>query len=178
MVIESSYLAEIVDPATDRPVPPGQIGELVLTTLGRLGSPLIRYRTGDLVCEDLDLAAELGRPEMALKGGILGRTDDMVVVRGVNVYPAPLDDILRSFAEVVEYRVELQTRRAMTEVRLQVEPSCAECDGRQLARSIEARLRSQLHLRVPVAIAASGTLPRFEMKAQRWVRVPTPDSEE
>jgi len=83
MVIESSYLAEIIDPHGDRPVPRGEVGELVLTTLGRVGSPLIRYRTGDLVRENLDIAASEGRHELALRGGILGRVDDMVLVRGV-----------------------------------------------------------------------------------------------
>ncbi len=88
MVIESSYIAEIVDPLRDKPVPRGDVGELVLTTLGRRGSPLIRYRTGDLVRENLDIALHEGRQEMALRGGILGRADDMVLVRGVNLYPA------------------------------------------------------------------------------------------
>ena len=109
VVMESSYLAEVVDPANGRPVQRGAIGELVLTTLGRIGSPLLRYRTGDLVREDVGMAARHGRQEMSLKGGILGRTDDMVLIRGVNVYPAALDEVLRSFTEVAEYRVELQT---------------------------------------------------------------------
>jgi phenylacetate-CoA ligase len=107
---------------------------------------------------------------MALKGGILGRTDDMVVVRGVNLYPAALDGVLRSFAEVAEYRVELRTRRAMTEIHLHVEPVHDGTDGRQLARRIQDKIRAKFHLRAPVTIASRGTLPRFEMKARRWVR--------
>ncbi len=171
VVIESSYLAEIVDPATGRPVSPGQIGELVLTTLGRAASPLLRYSTGDLVRQRVDPADKHGHYGMALEGGILGRTDDMVVVRGVNLYPAALDEVLRSFAEVAEYRVELQTSSVMTEIHLQVEPVHDGIDGRRLARIIQAKVRSQFHLRAPVTISPPGTLPRFEMKAQRWVRV-------
>ena len=89
MVIESSYIAEIIDPRGDQPVPRGDVGELVLTTLGRIGSPLLRYRTGDLVRENLDIAPREGRHEMALRGGILGRADDMVLVRGVNLIRPP-----------------------------------------------------------------------------------------
>ncbi|MGO8746288.1 MAG: phenylacetate--CoA ligase family protein [Thermoguttaceae bacterium] len=170
VVMESSYLAEVVDSATGRPVRRGAIGELVLTTLGRVGSPLLRYRTGDLVREDVGMAARHGRHEMSLKGGILGRTDDMVLIRGVNVYPAALDEVLRSFAEVAEYRVELQTRRAMTEIHIRVEPTATGLDGPALARQIQAKVRSLFNLRMRVTVCPPGTLPRFEMKAQRWVR--------
>jgi phenylacetate-CoA ligase len=168
VLMEASYLAEIVDPQSGRPVARGEPGELVLTTLGRLGSPLIRYRTGDLVQEDLEAAAAQGVCELALRGGILGRTDDMVQVRGVNVYPAAIDEILRSIPAVAEYQVELDSEGVMAEMRLRVEPS-AECgDGESLVRQIESRFRSLLHLRVPVSLCPPGTLPRFEMKARRF----------
>ncbi len=171
VVIESSYLAEVIDPKTARPAAPGEVGELVLTTLGRAGSPLLRYRTGDLVREDPEFARRRNRPEMALAGGILGRADDMAFVRGVNVYPAAVDEILRALAEVAEYRVELHTRDAMTEMVLHVEPAATCGDGRALAERIEARMRSRFNLRVPVVLCAPGTLPRFEMKARRWVKI-------
>jgi phenylacetate-CoA ligase len=170
VVIESSYFAEIVDPTNGMPVLPGQVGELVLTTLGRAASPLLRYRTGDLVRQRVEPPGEHGRYGMVLEGGILGRTDDMVVVRGVNLYPAALDEVLRSFAEVAEYRVELHTSSAMTEIRLHVEPVHGGIDALRLARTIEAKVHSQFHLRAPVTISPPGTLPRFEMKARRWVR--------
>jgi phenylacetate-CoA ligase len=170
LVMESSYLAEILDPKTAQPSPPGEVGELVLTTLDRLGSPLIRYRTGDLVREDPEIAPKYGRHELALRGGILGRIDDMVIVRGVNLYPAAVEELVRSDAEVAEYRVEIETRRAMTEMRLCVEPAAHCLDGPRLARKLQARLGSAFHLRVPVTICAPGTLPRFEMKGRRWVR--------
>lgn len=171
VIVEPSFLAEVVDPAGARPVAPGEVGELVLTTLGRAASPLLRYRTGDLVRRPVEPAAGGERYGMVLNGGILGRTDDMVVVRGVNLYPAALDEVLRSFKDVAEYRVELHTRKAMTEIHLCVEPIDAGIDGRQLARSIEDGIRSHFHLRAPVSISPPGTLPRFEMKARRWVRL-------
>ena len=171
MVIESSYLAEIIDPATGRAVQPGETGELVLTTLGRLGSPLIRYRTGDLVRENVEIAARFGRHELALKGGILSRVDDMVYIRGVNVYPGSVEEVLRSFPSVAEYRCEIRQDGALTELRIQIEPGPGQPDGDALARQVAAKMRSQFNLRIPVTPCPPGTLPRFEMKARRWVRI-------
>ena len=165
-VIESSYIAEIVDPANGSPA---DYGELVLTNLGRIGSPLIRYRTGDIVKRSANQLCECGTWDLALEGGILARTDDMVVVRGVNLYPSAVEDILRGCDGVAEYRVEIRTDRALTELRIQVEPSDDNDAG--LVHRLESALRNALALRVPVLTVPRGTLPRFEMKAQRWIRV-------
>ena len=169
-VIESSYIAEIVDPVTGVLTPPGAPGELVLTNLGRIGSPLIRYRTGDLVQPGPAGACECGARDLALEGGILGRTDDMVVVRGVNVYPGAVDDILRRCGGVAEYRVETHVSKALAELAIQVEVA-AGYDADDLAHRIEGALRDSLSLRIPVCVVPAGSLPRFEMKAKRWVRV-------
>ena len=101
-VVETDFLTEVIDPTTGRLVPPGQEGELVLTTLGRWGSPVIRYRTGDLVRID-PRPCPCGSPFVHLDGGILGRIDDMIHIRGVNVYPTVLEELLRRFPEVVEF---------------------------------------------------------------------------
>lgn len=172
LVIARAYLAEVIDAKTTQPVPPGEVGELVLTTLGRIGSPLLRYRTGDLVREDRSAGrgGESRDGQMALLGGILGRTDDMVVIRGVNLFPAAVDDVMRAIEDVAEYRVEIRQGPALAELRLEVEP-VAECqDTAALGKKIEARMRSAFSLRVPVTICPPGALPRFEMKARRWVR--------
>jgi phenylacetate-CoA ligase len=170
-VLESVFYAEVVDLATGRAVGSGGSGELVLTTLGRVGSPLLRYRTGDLVKWRIsEKPCACGRYEMALEGGILGRTDDMVVVRGVNVYPSAVDEIVRGHDEVVEYQVELSVDRAMPEISLQIEPSprCRDLAG--LVRNLERSFERALALRVPIIIVPSGTLPRYEMKSRRWIR--------
>lgn len=167
-VLESSYFAEIIDPASGRAVGPGERGELVLTNLGRIGSPLIRYRTGDLVERGANGRCECGTFDLALEGGILARTDDMVVIRGVNLYPSAIEEIVRGCEGVAEYRVEIRTERSLPELSMQVEP-CG--DGFGLAHRLELALRDSLGLRIPVAIVPGGALPRFEMKAQRWVRV-------
>jgi len=164
-VIESSYIAEVIDPVTGFAA---EHGELVLTNLGRIGSPVVRYRTGDIVERGKDGQCECGTLDLALEGGILARTDDMVVVRGVNLYPSAVEDVLRSCDGVAEYRVEIRTERALPELMVRVE---ASGDGEGLAQRLESALRNAFGLRVPVVVVQKGTLPRFEMKAQRWVRI-------
>lgn len=170
-IIDRSYYAEVVDPNTGSAAPPGQTGELVLTTLGRTGSPLLRYRTGDLVRRGPLTACACGSFEFKLEGGILGRADDMVLVRGVNVYPAAIEELVCEFTEVVEYRVTLSSERNMSELGMEIEPVASCADATALARQIEERLKSALTLRVPVKAVPCGSLPRFEMKAKRWVRL-------
>jgi phenylacetate-CoA ligase len=167
-IIESSYIAEIIDPETGRQVARGTQGELVLTNLGRPGAPLLRYRTGDLVVASTAQRCECGSTEMALPGGILGRADDMVLVRGVNVYPGAIEEVVRAIGGVAEYRVEVSQVLGLTQLRVEVEPEAGEANG--LAHRIEARLRDALSLRIPVSLVETGALPRFEMKARRWVR--------
>ena len=157
-IIEDSYFAEIIRPETGEAVAPGEVGELVLTTLGRTACPLLRYRTGDLVRRAVQ------EPGFALAGGIIGRADDMVVVRGVNLYPAAFDSAVRLVPEISEYRVEISRRNTLTEVEVQIE---SPDDG--AARKLERALTSTFSLRIPVTRVAEHTLPRFEMKARRWV---------
>jgi phenylacetate-CoA ligase len=171
-VIERSYLAEVLEGQTLRPVPAGTTGELVLTPLGRHGSPLLRYRTGDVVrplrFERAPCAC--GSFELALDGGILGRTDDMLIVRGVNVYPSAFEEILRGAGGVAEYRVRVREQAALTELLVEVEPEATVADPVAFAAGLERRFLDALSLRVPVRAVAPGALPRFEMKARRWVR--------
>jgi phenylacetate-CoA ligase len=168
-VLESGFIPEVLDPDTGRHVGPGEQGELVLTNLGRVGSPLIRYRTGDRVKRAADVPCACGRYDMALEGGILGRTDDMVIVRSVNLYPAAVEEVVRGFDQVAEYRVEICTRSAMTELALHLEPAPNCPDPDALGAAVAAALRVTFNLRVPVSMVPPGTLPRFELKAQRWV---------
>jgi phenylacetate-CoA ligase len=167
-VMENAYIAEVLEPATAKPVEAGQTGELVLTTLGRTGSPLLRYRTGDLVKRAFDTVCVCGRSDLALEGGILSRTDEMVVVRGVNVYPSAVEEIIRACGGVTEYQARVSTAAALTELAIQIEPADGCADAAALARKIEDALTASLALRVPVSIASAGTLPRFDVKAKRW----------
>ncbi|MFQ3169977.1 MAG: phenylacetate-CoA ligase [Limisphaerales bacterium] len=165
-VLEEAYLPEIIDPKTAEPVAAGETGELVLTTLGRHGSPLIRYRTGDIVTA-AELPCPCGRLDLALRGGILGRSDDMVVVRGVNVYPSAVEEILRSAGGVAEYRVTISRDDALIEMSVEVEPEIG--DDSALAKRLAKSFQETLALRVPVKLVEPGSLPRFELKAKRWI---------
>ncbi len=164
-ILHKSYYTEVIDPESERPVSYGQVGELVLTTLGRSGSPLFRYRTGDLV---KPVAIEGEDPKaFALEGGILGRADDMVVVRGINLYPSAVDAVIRSFSGIGEYQVNISKQDSMVQARIQVE-KISNVEDEILKMKLQKRLREVFALRIPVDIAEPGTLPQFEMKAKRW----------
>jgi phenylacetate-CoA ligase len=160
-VNESEFIAEVIDPISGASA---REGELVLTNLGRLGSPLVRYRTGDRV----RLASErcaCGRTFARLEGGILGRLDDMLIVRGVNVFPSAIEAIVRRFP-VEEFQIEVFRAGELDEVRVLVEVD-GGADG---ARRVQEGLRAGLGIRLEVAPVGAGSLPRFELKARRVVR--------
>ena len=169
-VMEGAFYPEVLDCKTHQPVPPGAEGELILTNLGRDASPLLRYRTGDLVRRSPSQVCACGSQELAIEGGILARTDEMYVVRGVNIYPSAVEAVVRSAPEVSEFRVELDRSGALLEMRLEIEPAPG-CDPQDLARRVESAMQSAFALRVPVRCVEPGTLPRFEAKAKRWVHV-------
>ena len=167
-VNEDEFIAEVVDTETGEALPDGCRGELVLTNLGRVGSPVIRYRTGDLVEPRRDPCA-CGRTSLVLEGGVLGRVDDMVVVRGVNVFPSAVERIVRQFPEVEEFRVDVLETDGLAELKVTVEPGTAEMPAGLRAGVTEA-IRDNLQIRPVVEVAAPGTLPRFELKARRFFR--------
>jgi phenylacetate-CoA ligase len=166
-VLEDDYIAEVIDPADGRPVAPGQAGELVLTNLGRVGSSLIRYRTGDLVSVD-PRPCPCGSAYLRLDGGILGRCDDMIHLRGNNVYPSALEALLRRFPEVAEYRVEVDQSASLTALRVEVEP--VNGGGAGLVERVDRAIRDEFLFRAEVRLMPPGSLPRFEMKARRFVK--------
>jgi phenylacetate-CoA ligase len=168
-VLETAYVPEVIDPESGETVGAGGTGELVLTTLGRVGSPLLRYRTGDIVKRAETTCCRCGTSELALEGGILTRRDDMVTVRGVNVYPSAVEEVLRSCG-VVEFRVETWNDRALEEMSVQIEPPAGNDDASRLADRVALAFHTALGIRVQVSCSQSGTLPRFEGKARRWVR--------
>jgi phenylacetate-CoA ligase len=164
---EGEYICEVVNPLGADPVPDGQPGELVVTNLGRTASPVIRYRTGDIVARRSDACA-CGRTWARLEGGVLSRADDMVNIRGVNVYPASIESVVHRFPEVVEFRTTVSQAGAMRSLLVEIEVAQA-ADSSLLAGRVSQRLREALGLSVQVRVAEGGTLPRFEMKARRFV---------
>jgi phenylacetate-CoA ligase len=170
-VNESEFICEVVDASTLEPVADGLPGELLLTNLGRTGSPVIRYRTGDVVVRRSEPCA-CGRTFARLEGGIIARTDDMVNIRGVNVYPAAIESVLRRFEEVVEFRSTVSRSGALRSLAVEVELTTAAANPRAITTRVTQRLREALGLTVPIQVVAPNTLPRFEMKARRFVVEP------
>jgi phenylacetate-CoA ligase len=136
----------------------------VLTNLGRLGSPLVRYRTGDRVRRSAAPCA-CGRTFARLEGGVIGRLDDMLIVRGVNVFPSAIEAIVRRFP-VEEFQIEVFRAGELDEVRILVEVDGADAG----ARRVQEALRTAIGIRLEVAAVERGSLPRFELKARRVVR--------
>jgi phenylacetate-CoA ligase len=180
-VLETECIAEIVDPTTLAPVPAGSEGELVITNLGRAGSPLIRYRTGDVVRAAPSPPTSLPRGErgeghsfLRLDGGILGRVDELVTIRGNNVYPTALENVVRQFDAVAEFRITLHSSATAQRLRVEIEPTPQAVSTAQVDRtlsSIARAIRDQWHLHAEVEAVASGSLPRFEMKGRRFVKI-------
>ncbi|MGH9766781.1 MAG: phenylacetate--CoA ligase family protein [Blastocatellia bacterium] len=166
---ELEFIFEVIDPQTCKPVDEGARGELVITTLGRPGMPVLRYRTGDLV-EMTTEPCLCGRTLARIKGGVLGRADDMLSVRGVNVYPSAIDDLIRAVPAIIEYEVEIRRVSEMDDLLLKVEVGERHFFA-EVERAILAAFRAQLNIRVSVAQAAKGSLPRYEFKARRYKRV-------
>ncbi len=158
---EGEFFVEVFDPLTGAP---SDEGELIITNLGRLGSPVIRYRTGDHV--RLNRAAcECGRTFVRMDGGIIGRIDQMLIVRGVNIYPSAIEAIVRAFPEVQEFAVDVYRVEEMDDLEVKVE--VAGADGQAIAEKIARDCAHRLGLRVKVSPALPNSLPRFELKARR-----------
>ncbi|MSO19054.1 MAG: phenylacetate--CoA ligase family protein [Acidobacteria bacterium] len=167
-VNEAHFILEVIDPKTGKQVGAGERGEIVLTNLRRAESPLIRYRTGDLA-EATYTRCSCRRTFALLRGGLLGRADDMITIRGINVFPAAIENILRRFPEIVEFQGEVTREREMAELTLHLETDrLKDAQLPAFAEKVISALHVSLNLRPAVKFAASGTLPRAEMKSRRF----------
>lgn len=178
---DDHFLPEIVDPVSGRPLPPGTEGELVITTLTKRALPLVRYRTGDITTLTL-VPCRCGRTT-ARMGRVKGRTDDMLIVRGVNVYPSEGESVLLATAQL-EPHYQLIVDRSSTLARLEVrvEPSAAllgQCGSAvldpdhpavaALCRDVTERLRTAIGLSVQLTLVPPRTIPRSDGKAVRVI---------
>ena len=166
---ESECIAEVIDPKTGNPVGEGELGELVITNLGRVGSPVIRYRTSDQVVVTRERCG-CGRWFARMRGGILGRIDDMFTVRGNNVFPAAIEAVVRRFDDVAEFGVEVNQSGPLAKVRLKLEPTPAVVDVNELAERVGRAMNDALSFKAEIEIVPCGSLPRFEMKSRRYVK--------
>lgn len=170
---EDHFLAEIIDPETGEVLPDGEWGELVLTTLDKEASPVIRYRTRDIT-RILPGTCACGRTHKRINR-LHGRTDDMLVIRGVNVFPSQIEHVMETFPEVASwYQIELATKKALDKVtlKLEVNPdfdlSLTEAVDK-LQRSIRSRLKDRLQIGIDVELVEPKSIPRSEGKAKRVI---------
>ena len=169
---EDSFLIEIIDPDTLEPVPEGEIGEMVLTTLDREGMPLIRYRTRDLT-RILPGECPCGRTHRRIDR-IKGRSDDMFIVKGVNIFPMQIEKILMQFKEVgTNYLITIDTVGNNDEVLVEVELGDAFTDDYsqllELSKAMARRLKDEILITPKIKLVDKGTLPQSDGKAIRVV---------
>jgi phenylacetate-CoA ligase len=168
-IIEDHFIEEVIDPVTLAQLPYGERGERVTTSFGRGIIPLIRYRTADAVIKVPHTVAGNGRTFDLYEGGVLGRVDDMKLVRGTNVYPGAVEGIVRGFP-IEEFQIRIERLGLRDEIFLLVEPARSTSDGEWLA--MQERITAELAdahegLRFLVERAETDSLPRFELKAKR-----------
>jgi phenylacetate-CoA ligase len=172
-VVESMFLAEVIDPRTGRSVGPGQEGELVLTNLCCESMPLIRWRMGDIVRFNVE-KCDCGRTFLRLDGGVIGRADDMFQFGGVNIFPSAIENFVRETkAFSNEYQVIAPKMGSGRHLRIRVEPSSPALSKEEMDRAVktfEANFRFRIGVSPDVEIAEIGELPRFEGKARRVIR--------
>ena len=167
---EDYYIVEIIDPDTLEPVPEGEVGELVLTTINREAMPLLRYRTRDLT-RILPGECPCGRHHKRLDR-MKGRSDDMIILKGVNIFPIQIETILLQFKELgSDYLITLETAESNDEMTVEVELSQLFTDdyGRlqALTREITRQLKDEILVTPRVKLVPKGALPKSEGKAVR-----------
>ena len=165
-VTESEFIVEVLNPETQEAVPEGEQGELIITNLGRIGYPVIRYRSGDLVVLNQQTCA-CGRSFGRFEGGVLGRADDMVVVRGINVFPSAVENLVRQCEAVEEFRITVSTNREMGNLAIELDLS-KNANPESARKTVDQAIQNELSLRPEITVVPSGSLPRFEMKAKRF----------
>ena len=159
---EGEFICEIIDAQSGEPA---EEGELVITNLGRIGMPIIRYRTGDRV-KLIQEPCGCGRSYRRLEGGVIGRIDQVYIVRGINVFPSAIENIVRRFPEVGEFAVDIYRRRTLDEMEVRIE--VRNTDPEAFANLVSDEVRNGLGIRVNVIPVPFGTLPRFDLKARRF----------
>jgi len=174
LINEDSILSEIVDPQTLQPVAPGEVGEIVITTLDKEASPVVRWRTRDLVrLAEKPYDCPCGRRGLPLIGRIIGRSDDMLKIRGVMVFPSQIEDVIAAHGDTVKEAWQIyidRQDRVLDEAVVAIERrSGAEKDAGTLAEDISRAIAARLGIRVRVEVSEEGKLPRYEAKAVRVI---------
>ena len=150
---EGEFIAEVIDPVT---LQPAIEGELVITNLGRQGMPVVRYRSGDRVKWD-STPCECGRTFARLDGGVIGRVDDVIIIRGVNIFPSAIENIVRSFPGIGEFAVDVHRRQELDDMEIRVEVSGD--NPSEVAEDVSKAIRNAVGIRARVDAVPFGSLP-------------------
>ena len=161
---EGEFICEIIDPETGNPA---EEGELVITNLGRIGMPIIRYRSGDQVRLKTGVCS-CGRQFRRLDSGVIGRIDDVLIVRGVNIYPSAIENVLRGFPEIIEFAVDVYRQGALDEIEIRLEVNESLESTSQIVEEVKKACRQNFGVRADVKVVELGQLPRFELKSRRF----------
>jgi phenylacetate-CoA ligase len=159
---EGEFICEVIDAESGKQA---NEGELVITNLGRVGMPVIRYRTGDRV-KIIEEPCSCGRSYRRLEGGVIGRIDQVYTVRGINVFPSAIENIVRRFPEAGEFAVDIYRRKILDDMEVRIEIKHTEPEA--FANLVSDEIRNGLGIRVKVIPVPFGTLPRFDLKARRF----------
>jgi len=176
LINEDSVMTEVLDPVTLKPVAPGEVGEIVLTTLDKEASPVLRWRTRDLTrLSARPYSCACGRSGYPLIGRIIGRSDDMVKIRGTMVFPSQIEDVITGIDGTVKeaWQVYVEKRSAdgaLNEIEIAFERAgVATSTDEQLTAEVKSRLKARLGVSCKVVCHPEGALPRYEAKAMRVI---------
>ena len=167
-IIEEAFIAEVIDQNTQKIRSFGSIGELVLSSIGRAGCPLLRYRTGDIVHLTHQKCA-CGFNGQSLMGGILSRADEMIFLKGNNIYPSVLQNMLHSIAGILEFRITFRKSDGSSDLMFEIETLLS--DSELIITRLEKVIQSAFLFKPVIKIVPKGTLPRQEMKSKRFIQI-------
>ena len=167
-IIDHAFIAEVIDPNTQKKLSLGSIGELVLSSIGRAGCPLLRYRTGDIVQLNHQKCA-CGFKGQSLMGGILSRADEMIFLKGNNIYPSALQNKLHSIERIVDFRITFYKTEANPQLLFEVET--LQTDAESIKDMVEKMIQTAFLFKPVIKIVPNGTLPRQEMKSKRFIQI-------
>ena len=167
-IIENAFIAEVIDPITQKTLSFGSIGELVLSSFGRAGCPLLRYRTGDIV-HLYDQKCPCGFNGQSLLGGILSRADEMIFLKGNNIYPSALQHMLHSIEGIIDFRITFYKQEGNPHLVFEVETLPTDSDS--IKNMLEKMIQTAFLFKPLIKIVPKGTLPRLEMKSKRFIQI-------
>jgi phenylacetate-CoA ligase len=167
---ETHYVIEVLNPDTLKPVNPGEEGELVVTNLDKIAEPVVRYRTGDRA-RYLGTDCSCGRPFAIIECGSIGRLDDMIKIRGINIWPVTFDEIIFSRPQIREYNgraIVDKNGREGVRIILEYKMPLQESERAKIAGELKGDIKKKVGLNVDILEARDGELDYFEYKTKRW----------